>query len=270
MPLTCADSRERMSSREGDQTLQHDPAIDAEHIADDAADPDPGPIDGLLRPAAHPSPLLHQTTAMAVQRAQGVKLPIRHHARPPQPELAHPSQPAAVLDICLAPAQLLHMLRMQQLHLDPRVPHPVPRRPPIDPRAFHRRRRNVMRRQPGNQRLQPVRQCAECPRLADRTPGTVAHTYGRRDLHLVNVQSRRPRVDNMQCILHHGSISSGETRGGDGGEDRGSTRSGVHSVPAVVLPYGRLPRVLAMPDHPEQFACPDTDQSFSIPSPPPQ
>ena len=112
-----------------DQTRQHDPAVDAEHIADDAADPDASPIDGLLHPVAQPGPLLHQAAAMAVQRAQGVELPIRHHARPPQTELAHPSQPAAVLDIRLAPAQLLHMLRMQQLHFDPRVPAAGPTAP---------------------------------------------------------------------------------------------------------------------------------------------
>ena len=88
----------------GDQAVQHDPAIDAEHVADDAADPHSGAVDHLLHPVANPRALLDQAAPMAAERAQRKEGSIRHQARTAQSELAYPRQPAAVLDIRLATA----------------------------------------------------------------------------------------------------------------------------------------------------------------------
>ena len=84
-----------------------------------------------------------------------------------------------------------------------------------------------MPHQPLGKLIKARRQCAEAPRLTDRLARLVAKPDRRRNLHLVHVEPRGTGVDNMQRVIHHGSISSGETTGGDGMDGRGSTRSGA-------------------------------------------
>ena len=113
----------------GDQAVEDAPAVEAEDVAEHAADADTAAVEDLLHLVSHPAALSDQHTPMADQMPQFAKRLVGHETGSAEPELVHPGQGAAVLDVGLAAAQLPHMLRVQQLRLDAGVGERTPPQP---------------------------------------------------------------------------------------------------------------------------------------------
>ena len=180
-----------------DEAVEDAPAVHTEDVGDHPADACAAAVHHLADTVTHPAALPDQGPTIAAERAQLAQLAGGHEARRAQAKLTHPRQPAAVLNVRLAPAQLLDLLCMEQLHLDPGLRQRVPGCLPVHARGLHRRGLDPMGAQPRRQRRQTARKRVEAARLAHRLAGVDAQPHGRRDLHLVNVQPCRAGVDNV-------------------------------------------------------------------------
>ena len=144
---------------------------------------------------------------MTAQHAQTPELPRQDQTRSRQAELADAGQPHAVGNIRF-PA-LLDVLRMQQVDADAGI---FQRRKfPVDAGRFHRG---------GSHAVQPRHEIAHSALQGAESLGIAAlrwtQSHRRGDLHLVNVQTRRARVDDMHLVGRRLRVRVGRV-GGCGG-----------------------------------------------------
>ena len=235
------------------QPVEHAPSIDTEQVRDHPSDADAASVDDLLDPIAHPASVGDELTAVAGQGPQAANLARGDVARTRQAELTHPGQPHAVGHVGLAPFELLHVLRMDQVRRDARVFERLERGNPVNSRRFERRRLDPMLPEPADQLPQPLSEGVEGPGLYHRftAPGrTKAHRRG--DLHLVNVQPRRAGMDNVKGVAHHGSSLRWVAR------KRGRSAGGTRTL-AMRL---NLPFVHGLQPGTSRGSAPQTQASF--------
>ena len=205
------------------QPVEDAPPVGAEHIGQDTADAHAAAVEHLLHAVSDPASLADEGAPVAGQHAHFAKRLRRHVARRGQTELAHPRQPYAVGDIGLAAPELLDLTGVDQGGGNAGILQRLERRQPVDAGAFHHRGVDASLAQPGDHLVKAARQRLEGARLdlwLAGTGRTQAHRGG--DLHLVHVEARGARVDDMQGIGHHGFTSrfvGGKAEAGRGRSD---------------------------------------------------
>jgi hypothetical protein len=119
-------------------------------------------------------------------------------AGPQQPVLVQLSDPLAVGQVRFAARDVAHVRRVADAHLDPGLGQRVVDRPPVHPRAFHRRVRDAKLREPGRHRAQRPPERLEPPHGHGAFAGPLTGQPHRHpDDLLVHICTGDPRMDDL-------------------------------------------------------------------------
>ena len=96
------------------ERVEHRPAGDAEDVARDAVELDPGVLQRLVQPVGFALALFDLRLAIPGQLPQRPDRLGRHEARPQKPSFKQLAQPLGILDVGLAPGKLLDVASVDQ------------------------------------------------------------------------------------------------------------------------------------------------------------
>ena len=173
----------------------------------------PALSEDLVGPVACPGALAHDLAPQTRDLAQLPEVGRQHQAGRAEPELTDAGEPDAVGDVGLPSPDLLDMLGMQQHGLHARPGQGIVNGFPVDPGGFHRGSHHLMGEEPVGEGCDATGQRTEHPGEGLGLVTWLSQAYRGGELHLVDIDTRRPGVDDIQAVrgFHRmASVSRGD------------------------------------------------------------
>jgi len=184
---------------------QHCATRCSQHIRCDCGQLDVGILQHFLEPVGDPSALLHETTTMPRQIAQGALLSRRDEAAAQQAVAQQIGQPFRIADIGLAAGHGLHMLGVDDEHVELTFQQVIDR-PPVDAGAFHHHMRAASLGQPIRQGQQVGCHGSEGSDGLVRLTRRIGNHQASYDRLLVDIQATAALIDDIHQAPPHRPI----------------------------------------------------------------